>query len=199
MPFQNTKANFGRTEMSNLRRKLRLISEYGYEIIEQAFAFLKQLLLSNIRHSQGGIFTSQSCCEMPRTRRDRTRLPHLHFGSKIELNRASVDHDITMLKPILRPILAVYRHGLNIVAVRSEVVGHDLQSAVAIDCHVDVREPRRAEQIDRLGDYRIDAEHLPNEPAIQSTGVAVAWHAIICVVEAAKTSAQSQGLNTPNG
>ena len=77
--------------------------------------------------------------QMPRTRRHITRFPSRHLTSQIELNRASICHNVTMVQPVLVPILAVDPNGLNIVTVVViKIVGHNTKRLVAVDGHVDV-------------------------------------------------------------
>lgn len=59
----------------------------------------------------------------------------------------------------------------------------DAQRGIIVDCHVDVSEPRRAQEVHGLGDDRVEAQHLPQEPAVEGAGVAVPRHAVVGVVE----------------
>lgn len=102
---------------------------------------------------------------MPWTRRHRSRLPKLHLAPQLELNTASVHHDIVMLKPILLPGLAIDLDTLHIIAVCIvQILSSDAERAVPVDGHVHVAEPRRSEQVYGLGNDRIQTEHLPQHP-----------------------------------
>lgn len=91
-----------------------------------------------------------------------------------------------MLEPVLRPLPPVDLDALHVVALGSLVQarGSDPERLVAVDGHVEVREPGRGEQVDGLRDDRIDAEHVPEEPGVHGAGVAVAGDAVGGVFEA---------------
>ena len=102
---------------------------------------------------------------MPRTWGHWPRLPDLHLIPKFKLYSPTIYHDIAMFEPILVPSLTVNLHRLHVVAVLIvEVVGFDRQSFVAVDGHVDLREPWRFNKVNWLSDYWIKAEHLPQQP-----------------------------------
>lgn len=128
---------------------------------------------------------------MPRARRHITALPSLRLTPQLKLNRATVDHNIAVFEPVLVPIPSVdldrlYEIAVGVVQIR----GRDAQSTVPIDGHVDILEPGRVDQIDRLCDNRIKPYHLPDEPGIKGAGIAVARDAVVCVLEAVETSAE---------
>lgn len=121
---------------------------------------------------------------MSGTRRQCTSLPYTRIASKLELNRPTLDHDIRMLNPILIPWLAVDLHRLDIVTIRIvKIIRRDPQGPIIIDSHIDIREPRGFEQVNRLRDDRIETEHLPDEPRIQRTSIAISGHTVVGVVE----------------
>lgn len=71
-----------------------------------------------------------------------------------------------MLHPILIPLLAVDLHALHEVATVFiiEPIGRDTKCVVMVDSDVDVVEPWRDDEKDRLRDYRVETELLPDEP-----------------------------------
>lgn len=71
-----------------------------------------------------------------------------------------------MLHPILIPLIAVDFHALNVVAAAFvvEPVGRDAKRVVVVDGDVDVVEPWRDDEEDRLRDDRVETELLPDEP-----------------------------------
>lgn len=98
---------------------------------------------------------------MSRTRRHLATFPPLRLTSQLELDRPSLHHNITVLDPVLFIWLTVHLNRLNEVAVRIvQVRGRNSEVLIAVDRHVDVLEPRRADQIHRLRDDGIEAEHL---------------------------------------
>ena len=88
-----------------------------------------------------------------------------------------------MLKPILVPLDAVDLHTLHVVAILAQSFGFDSEGSVAIDCHVDVFEPRAFKQVYWSGYNRVKTQHLPYEPGVECAGVGVARHAVRCVAE----------------
>jgi len=71
-----------------------------------------------------------------------------------------------MLHPILIPLLAVNLHALHEVAAALvvEPVGRDAKRVVVVDGDVDVVEPRRDDEEDRLRGDRVETQLLPDEP-----------------------------------
>ena len=127
---------------------------------------------------------------MPRTRRHIAGFPDLHVTSQLKLNCTAIDHDVAVFEPILLPRLSIDLHRLHVIAVLIvEVVGRDTKSLVAVDGHIDIREPRRLKQIHWLRDDRPQTQHLPQEPRVQCPGVAVARNTIVGIMETERTSA----------
>ena len=70
-----------------------------------------------------------------------------------------------MLYPILVPLLAVNLHTLHEVATVFviEPLGCDTKCVVAVDSDVDVVKPWRDDEEDRLRDYRVETQLLPDK------------------------------------
>lgn len=101
--------------------------------------------------------------KMARGRRHSARLPALHLFAQLKLDTAAVDKHILMLKPILGPIFAIHLETLHVEAL-VEAGGGDVQGFVAVDRHVDLGEPGRADEVDWLGHDGIQAYELPEQP-----------------------------------
>lgn len=114
---------------------------------------------------------------MARRRRNLAGLPELHLGAELKLDRAAVHHNVIVRKPVLRPGLAVDLDALHVVPLVQPRRG-DAQRLVAVDGHVQVREPRRAQQVDGLRHDRVQADELPQEPRVHGAGVAVPGDAV---------------------
>lgn len=97
---------------------------------------------------------------MARRRWNLTSLPELHLGAELKLDRAAVHHDVIVREPVLRPGLAVDLDALHVVPL-VQPVRRDPQRLVAVDGHVQVWEPWRAQQVDGLRHYRVQADELP--------------------------------------
>jgi hypothetical protein len=65
-----------------------------------------------------------------------------------------MEHHLIMLDPVLIPLFPIDLDTLHVIALLLVVqtIGGDAESVVAINGHVDIVEPRRAEQEDRLRD-----------------------------------------------
>lgn len=97
--------------------------------------------------------------QMSRTRRHLSRFPLLCLWAKLELQSAAANHQLVMLNPVLLPRLAVGFYALyeetSVFVVKS--IGCYAEGGIAVDGHVDVREPGRADQEDRLCYYGVQA------------------------------------------
>jgi len=120
----------------------------------------------------------------------RGKSTHLHnILTHPKLNRPPIQHNIVMAKPILRPPLAIDLDTLDkelLLRQRRRVtrpVAPNPQVLVPVDGDIDIGEPRRSEQIDRLRHDRIQPQHLPDKPRVECAGVAVPGHAVLRVVE----------------
>lgn len=120
---------------------------------------------------------------MPRTRWHITRIPSLHLRTKFKLDRASINHNIFMLEPVLIPTLPIDLDALNIVPI-IQTIGFDAQVLVPVDRHVEVAKPRRRDEVDGLRHHGVDSHHLPHEPGVHCACVAVTGDAVGRVVEA---------------
>ena len=121
---------------------------------------------------------------MPRTRRPLPTLPHLRLAPKHKLNRASLNHHIFMLNPILVPLHTIDLHPLYLVAIITQSFGQDAKSLIAVNRHVDIPEPGTFKEVDWRGHNGIETEHLPNEPRVEGSGVGVARHSVWRVAKA---------------
>lgn len=88
-----------------------------------------------------------------------------------------------MVKPVPIPDFPVNLHALHIVAP-FQTRGSDPQRIVPVDRHVQVAEPRRAEEIGARCYERVHAQHGPEEPGVHCACVGVAGDAVGGVVEA---------------
>jgi hypothetical protein len=77
-----------------------------------------------------------------------------------------MQHQLIMLDPILIPLLPIHLDTLHVITLLLVVqtIGGDAEGIVAVDSHVDIVEPRRAEQEDRLRDNGVETQLLPDEP-----------------------------------
>jgi hypothetical protein len=115
---------------------------------------------------------------MPWTRRRHPRLPNPLITPQHKQNLTPLHHNIPMLKPIPLPLHPVNPHPLHIIpSPRPAIIQSlraDPQRAVVIDGDVDIVEPRALEEVHGCRDNRVEAEHLPDKPAVERTGVRVA-------------------------
>lgn len=90
---------------------------------------------------------------MPGRRRHYTRLPDLRIAAQLKLYRSTIHKEVAMLQPILGPCLSIDLHRLHIVAVLVvEIVGFDGDRLVRVDGQIDLREPRRFDEVGGLRD-----------------------------------------------
>ena len=89
---------------------------------------------------------------MPRTRRYLSRLPSTRLWSQLKLQAPTVKHQLIMLDPVLIPLLPVDLDTLHVMALLliAQTIGGDAESMVAVDRHVDIIKPRRANKEYRL-------------------------------------------------
>jgi hypothetical protein len=85
---------------------------------------------------------------------------------ELKLQATTMQHQLIMIDPILIPLLPVDLDALHVIALLLVVqtISGDAESVVAINSHVNIVEPRRAEQEDRLRDDGVEAQLLPDEP-----------------------------------
>ena len=121
---------------------------------------------------------------MPRRRRHLPRLPHPLLPTHPKHNLPAVRHDpprIAMLEPIPPPRHPVDRHALHVEPLPAlrlvQALGAYAQRAVVVHRDVDVVEPGALEQVHGRRDDGIQAEHLPDQPAVERAGVRVAGDA----------------------
>jgi hypothetical protein len=114
--------------------------------------------------------------QMARARRRRPRLPRCHLTSHLKLDRTTSEHQLIMRNPILVPLLPIDPHALHEVTAFFivESIGHDTEGIVAVDRDVDIVEPRRADEEYWLGNNRVEAQLLPDEPRIECAGIGIA-------------------------
>ena len=121
---------------------------------------------------------------MPWTRWHIPILPYFHLTSQLKLDCATIHHYVRVLEPILGPALPIDLHALHEEAVLiTQARRRNPQRLVPIDSHVDIVEPRRFDQVNRLCDDWIHAHHLPDQPAVQSACIRIARHAVRRIVE----------------
>jgi hypothetical protein len=90
--------------------------------------------------------------QMSRTRRHFSRLPRTRLTPQLKLQATTVKHQFIMLDPILIPLLPIDLDTLDVITLLLVVqtIGSDAESVVAVDGHVDIVEPRRANKEYRL-------------------------------------------------
>lgn len=77
-------------------------------------------------------------------------LPNRLVVSQVEFDGTTIHHHVVMVEPVLDPVLSIDLDALNVEAALSQrravfhIVAQDPQGLVAVDGHIDVREPRRA-------------------------------------------------------
>lgn len=143
-----------------------------------------QLLVSDrLSHSISTIRIRHS--GVTRTGRHWTGLPSCGIGAHEEFKRAALDHEIVMFEPIPRPVLAIDQDRLDEVAAVCvvQIMRNDTERGIVVDGHIDVLEPWTLKKINRLCYDWIQAQHLPNEPTVQGSCVAVARYAVVGIVE----------------
>lgn len=122
---------------------------------------------------------SSSQGNMPRTRRQSTSIPLRHLTPKHKGNGPAV-RDLRMADPALVPRPPVHRHALHVVALIAETLCRDVQRGIVVvvaNTQPEVGEPRAQEEVDGLGDDGVEPEEVPDQPGIESAGVAVAGEA----------------------
>lgn len=94
-----------------------------------------------------------------------------------------------MIEPVLVPLLTVDLDALNEIVGLAQsrrvrgTMAQDSQSLVDIDRNVNIIEPRRPKKIHRLRHYRVQAQHLPDQPGVERACITVAGHSILGVVK----------------
>lgn len=106
-----------------------------------------------------------------------------------ELNDTSFNHDILMIEPVLGPLLTVDLDALDKIIRLAQsrrvrrTMAQDSEIFVNIDRDIDIAEPRRPKKIHRLRHDRVKAQHLPDQPRVESARIAVAGNSILGIVK----------------
>lgn len=88
-----------------------------------------------------------------------------------------------MLEPILVPLLPIDLYALHVVTVLPLTIRCYSDRGVPVDSHIDVLKPWAFNQIHWLRCYRVQPNHLPDQPAVQRPSIAVARHTVWRIVE----------------
>lgn len=144
-------------------------------LFNHLLVLLFALAFAYLRPQEGlGVFGTQA----PRARGLFPVGPAGRLGAQHELERAAVSKNVVPAQPALVPLLAVDLERLDLVRVLGAALARHLQRLAAAEGNREVREPRRADEKGRLPRHGVQANHVPQQPRLHGSRVAVAGQAV---------------------